>query len=136
MKKSDTIASNRFTDSGHYHENIDGPPYQYLGEGWKGEMSMYPGKCSIPDEDFEIVTDWDWKQSVVQRLDLPDWCKEWYEIESESQFDKQIELIRDKEKQLSRKQFQNSMHNELEKIVKIHPTSKESYDLKVLNHKL
>ena len=125
MKKADTAALDRWEDVDYYSEWNGGPPYDELFTGWKfgGDYGWRLSKKA-----YENDANWDWEENNVQHLDLPEWCKEWQKIESESQFRDQIKLFRIKEKQFVKEQLKKSMQKELEKIIKDFPTSKACYD--------
>ena len=71
--------------------------------------------------------DWWWDETRMKQLGLPDWCKDWEEIESKSQFYDQMALIRDRKKLIAKQVFEKSMQEELKSITIDYPTSKERY---------
>ena len=68
---------------------------------------------------------WWWDEDEMEKLNLPDWCKDWEEIESKSQFYDQMGLIRDRKKEIAKQSFEKSMQDELAKIIEDYPSSKE-----------
>ena len=76
---------------------------------------------------YSSEADWWWNEDEMKKLNLPDWCKDWEEIESKSQFYDQMGLIRDRKKQIAKQRFEKSMQEELTKIIEDYPSSKECY---------
>ena len=133
MKKADRVALERWQDLDYLAEMFqDGPPYEAIYTDWKSDYADEIRWESTLEEEaaheaLENNANWDW-EGEVERLNLPDWCKEWCKIESESRLKEQITLIRVKEKQFAKEKLNKFMRKELEKITKDYPTSKECYD--------
>ena len=70
---------------------------------------------------------WDWDETEKEQLGLPDWCKDWEEIETKSRFYEQMGLIRDRKKQIAKQVFEKSMQEALKRIITDYPASKECY---------
>ena len=133
MKKANKSAYDRSEDFEVYRDCIhDGPPYDDLYTGWKihVESHLWRGQDAHYDD-----PSWDWEVDKVH-LDLPEWCKEWYKIESKKRLHEQIELVRVKEKQFAMELLKKSMQRELEEIIKDYPAAKECYDSYLMIHKL
>ena len=77
---------------------------------------------------YSREADWWWDEDEMEKLNLPDWCKDWEEIESKSQFYDQMGLIRDRKKEIAKQSFEKSMQDELAKIIEDYPSSKECRD--------
>ena len=132
LKKADDVASDRELDFGVYEDWFGCVPSKAMSKHNLINSQFWKDRIweNLTPEARKSSAYWCFDDDEeIQQLGPPDWFKDWNKIESIAGFYQQIKLICNATKRRAGPDFENSMKEELEQIIKEYPNYKECYDL-------